>query len=59
MGGTLDFGDAVQYQVVGVMKDAKHRDLREAGVRMVYVPLWQGIDPLSRVTLAVATATAP
>ena len=58
VGGTLDFGKAGRYQVVGVVRNAKHMNLREAGVRMVYVPLWQPIEALSRITLAVATQQA-
>lgn len=44
---------SVDYEVVGVVRDAKYGNLRKAPEPMVYVPIEQAIDPLSGVTIAV------
>jgi predicted permease len=59
VGEMLEFDKGRRYRVIGVVKDAKHQHLREPGLRMVYVPLWQPLDPAGRVTLSVATHQAP
>ena len=59
VGETLDFGEGRRYQIVGVVQDSTHRSLREPKPRMVYLPLWQALSPLGRVTLSVATEQAP
>jgi hypothetical protein len=59
VGEALDFGAGRRYQVVGVVKDSKHQNLREPSLRMAYLPLWQPLDPVGRVTLSVATHQAP
>jgi hypothetical protein len=38
---------------VGVVKDARNRNLREADTRMIYLPFTQARDRLGRLTLAV------
>jgi hypothetical protein len=42
-------------RVVGVVRDHKHLSLREPSARFVYVPLWQPLDRIARITLAVAS----
>jgi predicted permease len=59
VGQTLDFGAGRRYQIVGVVKDSKHLSLRERPQRMVYLPLWQPLEPRDRVTLSVATQQGP
>jgi predicted permease len=59
VGEMLEIGDGRRYQIVGVVKNSKHRSLREPNLRMVYLPLWQPLDPAGRVTLSVATQQAP
>lgn len=59
VGETLDFGRSRRYQIVGVVKDSKHLSLREPRQRMVYLPLWQPLEPQDRVTLSVATQQDP
>jgi predicted permease len=45
------------YQVIGVVKDSKYRDLREKTPRMIYFSLLQ--DPHDLTTLEVRTAVSP
>jgi predicted permease len=59
VGEMLELGEGKRYQIVGVVKDAKHQSLRETPLRMVYLPLWQPLDPAGRVTLSVATQQPP
>ena len=59
VGQVLEFGGNRRYEIVGVVKDSKHQNLREPNLRMVYLPLWQPLDPVGRVTLSVATHQAP
>jgi ABC-type antimicrobial peptide transport system permease subunit len=56
LGQTIDFGNQRTYEIVGVVRDAKHRTLREPGERFVFVPLWQPVDSLSRMSLAVSSS---
>jgi predicted permease len=58
IGESIAFGDRV-YQVVGVVRDHKHRNVREPAPRFVFVPLWQPVDPVTRITLAVASSQPP
>jgi predicted permease len=59
VGETLELGQGSRFQIVGVVRDAKHLSLREPRQRMIYVPLWQPYDAPGRVTLSVATQQAP
>ncbi len=55
IGETLTLGDRMAYQVAGVVRDHKHRSLREHAARFVYVPLWQPLEAISRITLSVSS----
>jgi predicted permease len=59
VGETLEFSGNRRYQIVGIVKDSKHLSLRESRQRMVYLPLWQPLEPRDRVTLSVATFQEP
>jgi predicted permease len=48
-------GAGFPYTVIGVVADAKHRNMRDAAPRFVYVPLGQALDTHSRLTLAIRT----
>jgi len=41
------------YEIVGVVKDGRNRNLREADPRTIYLPVTQARDRLGRLTLAV------
>jgi predicted permease len=41
------------FEIVGVVADARYRDLRTPDERMAYVPLEQAIDPITNVVVAV------
>jgi predicted permease len=58
IGQTIMFGKAA-YQVVGVVRDHKHKSLREQAQRFVFLPIWQRLDPITRITLAVSSDHAP
>lgn len=45
-------GDPV-YEIIGVVKDAKHQTLREQPWRFVYIPIAQAIDRVNRLALSV------
>jgi len=55
IGQPLDFGNTNVYQIVGVVQDAKHMNVRAAAPRFAFVPIWQRVDPISRITLAVSS----
>jgi ABC-type antimicrobial peptide transport system permease subunit len=38
-----------------MVRDHKHRNIREQTPRFAYVPLWQPLEGISRITLAVAS----
>jgi hypothetical protein len=59
IGQGLEFDNAGTYQVVGVVEDAKHLSVREPSPRFVFVPLWQPVDRLTRITLAVSSDEPP
>jgi len=47
------------YEIVGVVKDARNRNLREADTRTIYIPVTQARDRLGRLTLAVRAEGKP
>jgi predicted permease len=49
--------DAPPIEIVGVVRDSKHKDLREPPSRMIYLPFLQSPQPY--MTLEVRTAIAP
>jgi predicted permease len=55
LGETLGFGNAGAYRIVGVVQDVKHTSLREPAGRFAFVPLWQPVDRIGRITLAVSS----
>jgi predicted permease len=50
---------ADEYEIVGVVSNAKHLSLREEEPRFIYVPVAQRRDPLRRLTLAIKTRGDP
>jgi predicted permease len=47
------------FRIVGVVKDSRHNSLREEVPRLIYVPVFQAIDELHSLTLAVRTSGDP
>lgn len=45
------------YRIVGVVRDTKHRNLREPAPRFAFIPLRQPRDAAGRVTLVVGSTT--
>ena len=43
------------YQIVGIVRDSKHMSVRDRSPRFVFLPLWQPLDTVGRITLAVAS----
>ncbi len=41
------------YEIIGVVKDAKHDSLREPPSRFIYLPIPQSVDRINRLALAV------
>jgi predicted permease len=58
VGFTAD-GHEVEFEIVGVVEDAKHNNLREPAPRFLYIPLAQSTGREGRLTLAVRTAGDP
>jgi ABC-type lipoprotein release transport system permease subunit len=58
LGERVELGGAGLYQVVGVVGDYKHLSVREAAQPFAFVPLEQPVNPISRLTLSVSSATA-
>lgn len=48
-----------QYQIVGVVQDAKQADLRKEAVPFAYIPVRQPIDQGAFMTLSIRTAVDP
>jgi ABC-type antimicrobial peptide transport system permease subunit len=51
---TLEGTDS--YQVVGVVRDHKHLSVREPPQPMAFVPIWQPVTSISRLTLSVSSS---
>jgi predicted permease len=58
LGERVELAGAGLYQVVGVVRDYKHLNVREAAQPFAFVPLAQPVNPISRLTLSVSSATA-
>jgi predicted permease len=57
LGERVELAGAGLYQVVGVVRDYKHLNVREATQPFAFVPLAQPVNPISRLTLSVSSAT--
>ena len=44
------------YQIIGVVKDSRHNSLREDVPRLIYLPVFQALDSLASLTLAIRGA---
>ncbi len=56
LGRTVNFpGQDIEdeFEIVGVVADARYQDLRTPDTRMVYIPLGQAIDPITGVLVVV------
>lgn len=47
------------YEIVGVVRDSRQSNLREEPPRLVYLPVQQSLDKLSRLTLSARTTGDP
>ena len=47
------------YEVIGVVKDARHDSLREQPTRFIYLPIRQSVDRINRLALAVRCTGDP
>jgi predicted permease len=58
LGRRISFGPRVpdEYEIVGVVQDARYEDLRMPAERMVYVPLHRPIDRTTSVTIAMRSS---
>jgi predicted permease len=62
LGSTVELGSGAQhrvYQIVGIVRDARHLNMRQETPRFLYLPIAQRRDRLTRLTLAVKTAGNP
>jgi predicted permease len=63
LGAQVRFGRteprSAPYEVVGVVKDARNRSLREADTKTIYLPFTQARDRLGSLTLAVRAEGKP
>jgi predicted permease len=55
IGERVEFGASGVYQIVGVVRDYKHLSVREQAPPFAFVPVWQPIEPISRLTLALSS----
>jgi predicted permease len=55
IGERVEFGASGVYQIVGVVHDHKHLSVREQARPFAFVPVWQPIDPIPRLTLAISS----
>jgi predicted permease len=59
LGATVELGSKPKqrvYQIIGIVRDAKHLSMRQETPRFLYLPIAQRRDHLTRLTLAVKTA---
>jgi predicted permease len=56
VGEQVALGGGGVRQVVGVVRDHKHLSVREPAQPFAFVPLWQPLDPLVRLTLSISTS---
>jgi predicted permease len=47
------------YEVVGLVKDSKHDELRDPAQRFVYLPIPQSVDRINRLALALRVSGPP
>jgi predicted permease len=47
------------YQIIGVVQDSRHNSLREEVPRLIYLPVFQALDKLASLTVAIRTAGDP
>lgn len=62
IGATIELGSDAQrrvYEVAGIVRDAKHMSVRQQAPRVLYIPIGQRRERLTRLTLAVHTAGDP
>lgn len=57
--GFTSNGQEEEYEIVGVVEDAKHNTLREPAPRFLYIPVAQSTSREGRLTLAVRTEGDP
>jgi predicted permease len=55
IGQRVELGTSGVYEVVGVVRDHKHLSVREQAPAFVFVPVWQPLYGLSRLTLSVSS----
>ncbi len=48
-----------EYEIVGIVRDARYEDLRKTPERMAYLPLEQSVDRIAGVILAIRGAADP
>jgi ABC-type antimicrobial peptide transport system permease subunit len=58
IGVTVNINDR-RYQIVGVVRDSKHADLRQEAGRYIYIPVRQPYDQGFRMTLSVRVTPDP
>jgi len=46
-------GNPPPYEIIGVVKDVKHQNLRDQPWRFVYLPIQQSIDRINRLALSI------
>jgi predicted permease len=57
IGQRIEIGSAIR-EIVGVAADVKHLTVRDDMPRIVYVPVWQPVDRMTSLTLAVRGSDA-
>jgi predicted permease len=59
IGEILGFGARGDYRIVGVIRDHKHQNLRQSVPSFAFVPVWQPVEPLRRLTLSLSSQQPP